>query len=348
MQNNNMADFRLLQIISPPFVPFSIRPTVATAHLPFLLLPSIPLSFHILHTPPLHPDPQLVSPHLCPLSIHQLATQQPSDTKACSLGHIMWLSRSVFLYRLGECRSRCLLVWLTPSGGIWPFVCCGRMDTDDDIKVRRGRSDTVITQINLWYYSFWTLQPCSWITSTFEISVGMSAQEVLTTSNCSSLHFLSDTHFLSTPSVSVSHTQTHWHTHTHTDTHTRNGILIHTAPSLLRLVTHTLVFRGYQSAECKLSPTKTVTCRQRCLAPCGNPSRAPGTRTSHYFHGKGQKLCHLTLKWHWVESPQDNDQRSVFCFASRAACVDLRGTGCSQICLWAPFGHSGFQTWRFR
>lgn len=86
-------------------------------------------------------------------------------------------------------------------------------------------------------------------------------RKVLTTSNYSSLPLPSDTYFLSTLSVSLSHTQTHTHT----------GILIHTVLSLSRLVTHTLVFRGYQSAECKLSPPKTVTCRQRCLAPCGNP-----------------------------------------------------------------------------
>lgn len=97
------------------------------------------------------------------------------------------------------------------------------------------------------------------ITFIFKISGGMSAQEVLTTLNYSSLHLLSDTYFLSTLCLWCA------------IKHTHAAIDIHTLLSRLCLVTHTLVFRGYQSAECKLSPPKTVTCRQRCLAPCGNP-----------------------------------------------------------------------------
>lgn len=152
----------------------------------------------------------------------------------------------------------------------------------------------------------------------------MSAQEVLTALNYSSPHPPSDTYFLSTLSVPLSHTHKNWRTYTHG------------SESLASCHTH-FSFWGYQSAECKLSPPKTVTCRQRCLGPCGN-LLSPGTRTSHYFHGKGQKLCHLTPKWSQVELPWDNDQRSVFCFASHMVSMDLRGTGRSLICPWAAFG----------
>lgn len=85
-------------------------------------------------------------------------------------------------------------------------------------------------------------------------------KEVLTTSNHSSLHLLSNTYFLSTPSVSLSRAQTHWVAY------------LYTQLEVSRVLSHTLwFFRGYQSAECKLSPRKTVTCHQRCLAPRGNP-----------------------------------------------------------------------------
>ncbi len=60
------------------------------------------------------------------------------------------------------------------------------------------------------------------------------------------------------------------HAHTHTHTHTPWHTYTHGSKSLASCHTH-FGFWGYQSAECKLSPPKTVTCRQRCLAPCGNP-----------------------------------------------------------------------------
>lgn len=127
----------------------------------------------------------------------------------------------------------------------------------------------------------------------------MSAQEVSTTSNYSSLHHPSDTYFLSTPSVSLSHTQ---HTLSHTYTHTQPGIHIRTVLSLLSLVTHTLVSGAIKvlSANSLLQKLSHVA---RGVSLPAETLWAPGTRTTHYFHGKGQELCHLTLKWSWVELP---------------------------------------------
>lgn len=171
----------------------------------------------------------------------------------------------------------------------------------------------------------------------------MSAQEVLTALNYSSVHPPSDTYFLSAPSVSLSHTSP-----PHPPVpHTHTGIRIHTVLSLLRLVTHTLVSGAIKVLSANSLFQKLSHVARGVSLPVVT-LWAPGTRTSHYFHGKGQTLCHLTPKWSWVELPWDNDQRSVFCFASRAVRMDLRKTGRFPICLWAPFGHSGFQTGRFR
>lgn len=163
----------------------------------------------------------------------------------------------------------------------------------------------------------------------------MPAQEVPTALNYSSLHPQPDTYFLSTLSA------IHKHTHTHT------GIHIHTVRSLLRLVTHTLVSGAIKVLSANSLLQKLSHVARGVLLPLVT-LWAPGTGTSHYFHGKGQMLCHQTPKWSRVELPWDNDQRSVFCFASDTVSMHLRCTGCSPICLWAPFGRRGFWTWRFR
>lgn len=110
---------------------------------------------------------------------------------------------------------------------------------------------------------------------------------------------------------------------THTHTHIGTG--------LLRLVTHTLVSEAIKvlSANPLLQKLSHVA---RGVLPGAVTFGAPGTGTSHYFHGKGQTFCHLTLKWGWVELPWDNDQRSVFCFASQRVSIDLR-MGHFTICL---------------
>lgn len=168
----------------------------------------------------------------------------------------------------------------------------------------------------------------------------MSTQEVLTTSNCSSLHLPSDTYFLSTLSVTLSHTQTHSHTHALAYSYTQLQVSC--------VLSHTLWFSGAIKVLSANSLLQKLSHVARGVSLPVVTLWAPGTRTSHYFHGKGQKLCHLIQKWSRVESPQDNDQRSVFYFASNTVSMDLRTTGCSQICLWAPFGHSGFCARRFR
>lgn len=91
-----------------------------------ILIPHPPYSPHPLARPRLVSSPSppsLYSSHLT--SVCSRHTSEPlnsqSDTKACSLGHIMWLSLSVLLYRSGNVRATVYL-----SGVIWPF---GRIDT---------------------------------------------------------------------------------------------------------------------------------------------------------------------------------------------------------------------------
>lgn len=150
--------------------------------------------------------------------------------------------------------------------------------------------------------------------------------------------------FLLTP-ISFQHCLTLSHILKHTHSHTL--AYIYTVGSLLRLVTRTLLSGAIKVLSANSLFQKLSHVVRGVSLPVVT-LWAPGTGTSHYFHGKGQTLCHLTLKWSWVELPWDNDQRSVFCFASLTVRVDLRGTGRSPICPWAPLGRSGFQTPRFR
>lgn len=141
----NMTDVTFFSVKSYP--PLSVLPPLFTSHtfppltpaaITHLLFLLVSLSNPKSHShspssifpPPPWPGPvsspsppSLYSSHLT--SVCSRHTSEPlnsqSDTKACSLGHIMWLSLSVLLYRSGNVRATVYL-----SGVIWPF---GRIDT---------------------------------------------------------------------------------------------------------------------------------------------------------------------------------------------------------------------------
>lgn len=100
-------------------------------------LPSFTLYLIRIHRSPWCPrlPPSWHSPHLSSVCSRHTSDplNSPSDTKACSLGHIMWLSLSVLLYR-GDVLSHCLLVWPASPGVIWSFMSHGSTDTNFLVK----------------------------------------------------------------------------------------------------------------------------------------------------------------------------------------------------------------------
>lgn len=94
-----------------PFSHSQSAPLTSNTFLPLVLQPSLLFPFLSLSHIPLIPHPPLPPPslHLSHLtSVCSWYASEPlnsqSDTQACSLGHIMWLSRSVSLYRSGNVR----------------------------------------------------------------------------------------------------------------------------------------------------------------------------------------------------------------------------------------------------
>lgn len=121
----------------------------------------------------------------------------------------------------------------------------------------------------------------------------------------------------------------------HTNWHTLAGMHILTLPSLLWPVTHTLVFP--ELSKCWMQTLSSKYCH---MPPevSGSPREPSELLAQEQVIISTVKVRGSVTwpKWSWVESPRDNDQRSVFWFASHMESVDLRKTGCSQICLCAP------------
>lgn len=223
-----------------------------------------------------HPLSSTLPPHLSLLpallhsshltSVCSQHTSEPlnsqSDTKACSLGHIMWLSLTLLLYCSGNVRfTVCLSVWSHQE--LLGLLCLVEVLTHSwlakGLYTFTFRSGRVI----ILFHALW---PLSWLLLLLKFLLKCLHRKYW------QLQFTPIRTFCLTP-ISFQHCLCLCRilTHTHTQPQTLSGLHTHTVLSLLRLVTHTLVFWGYQSAECKLSPPKTVTCRQRCLAPCSNP-----------------------------------------------------------------------------